>query len=197
MTKTSVRAELTTGQLGAATGVSADTIRHYEKVCLLKKAVRSDGGYRLYDPSAIARVQTIRSAVKAGFGLTELSGIFRERDAGGAPCHRVAALAAEKVESLEQQIRELTELKDWLASIANAWQKRLEHTPAGKRVGLLESLREESSADANRQPKGTSNESDRPHLRPMPGRRSTGSDNDGMPHARSASKPLRSRSRRG
>ncbi len=76
-----MRPELTTGHLGAATGVSADTIRHYEKLGLLM-ACRSDGGYRLYDPSAIIRVQTIRSAVKAGFTLAELSGIFRERDAG-------------------------------------------------------------------------------------------------------------------
>jgi DNA-binding transcriptional MerR regulator len=65
-------------------------IRHYEKLGLLKKAVRSDGGYRLYDTTAVTRVQTIRCAVKAGFSLAELSGIFRERDEGGAPCHRVA-----------------------------------------------------------------------------------------------------------
>jgi DNA-binding transcriptional MerR regulator len=64
------------------------------------------------DFNAISRVQTIRSAVKAGFSLAELSGIFRERDAGGVPCQRVAGMAAEKVESLEKQIRELIELKD-------------------------------------------------------------------------------------
>lgn len=126
MAITNVRPGLTTGQLGATIGVSADTIRHYEKLGLLKKAVRSDGGYRLYDTSVITRVQTIRSAVKAGFTLAELSGILRERDAGGVPCHRVAGMAAEKVESLEKQIRELTELKDWLALTVNAWRTRLE-----------------------------------------------------------------------
>lgn len=183
-----MRLELTTGQLGAATGVSADTIRHYEKLGLLKKAVRSGGGYRLYDPSVVTRVQTIRSAVKAGFSLAELSGIFRERDAGGTPCHRVAGMAAKKVESLEEQIRELTDLKDWLASIVNAWHRRLEQTPPGKRAGLLDSLRKEPIADPNQPRKGTSNEGARSHLRPMPGRRSGGPNGHGMPHARSASK---------
>lgn len=142
MANTNLRRELTSGQLGAAAGVSADTIRHYERLGLLKKAVRSDGGYRLFDPSAIIRVQTIRSALKAGFSLAELSQIFRERDAGGAPCYRVAALAAQKVESLEEQIRELVELKDWLASTVHIWQERLERIPAGKQAGLLDSLRE-------------------------------------------------------
>jgi DNA-binding transcriptional MerR regulator len=186
MANTNAKAELTTGQLGAATGVSADTIRHYEKLGLLKKAARSEGGYRLYEPSTIVRVQTIRSAVKAGFSLAELSGIFRERDAGGAPCHRVAALAADKVESLEQQIRELIELKDWLVSILDAWQKRLEHTPAGNQAGLLDSLREGSTKDPP--PKGRTNEDAGSHLRPMRGRRSAGPNNHGMTHARSASK---------
>jgi len=187
MANTRVRAELTTGRLGAAAGVSADTIRHYEELGLLEKAVRSDGGYRLYEPSAIARVQTVRSAVKAGFSLAELSGIFRERDAGGAPCRRVAALAAEKVESLEKQILELIELKDWLASTVNAWEKRLEHTPAGKRAGLLDSLRDGPTSDLNQPPKGRTNEDAGSYLRPMRGRRSTGPNNHGMPHAGSVS----------
>jgi DNA-binding transcriptional MerR regulator len=188
MANANLRAELTTGQLGAATGVSADTIRHYEKLGLLKRALRSAGGYRLYDASAIIRVQTIRSAVKAGFSLAELSGIFRERDAGGAPCQRVAALAREKVESLEEQIRELIELKDWLVSTLQAWHKRLEHTPSGKPAGLLDSLREGPSVDPNQPPKGRTNEDARSHLRPISDRRSTGPNDHGMPHARTASK---------
>jgi DNA-binding transcriptional MerR regulator len=188
MAKMNSRAELTTGQLGAATGVSADTIRHYEKLGLLKKAIRSDGGYRLYDPSTITRVRTIRSAVKAGFSLVELSGIFRERDAGGAPCQRVAALATKKVESLEGQIHELIELKDWLASTVKGWHKRLEHTPAGKRAGLLDSLREEPSEHPNQQPKGITNENARSHLRSMSRLRGKGPNDYGMPDARSASK---------
>jgi len=186
MANTNLRSELTPGQLGAAAGVSPDTIRHYERLGILKKPLRSEGGYRLYDPSAIARVHTIRSAVKAGFSLAELSGIFRERDAGGAPCHRVAALAAEKIESLKREIRELIELKDWLASTASTWHKRLEQTPAGQRAGLLDSLREEPFAAANQPPKGVTNEAARPHRRSMPGHRSAGANN-GMSHARSAS----------
>jgi hypothetical protein len=49
MGSTKAKAWLTTGQLGAAAGVSADSIRHYEKLGLLKKALCSEGGYRIYD----------------------------------------------------------------------------------------------------------------------------------------------------
>lgn len=93
------------GKLATLCGVSADTIRHYEKLGLLTKPVRSQGGYRLYPENALVRVQTIRSSLKAGFRLAELAEIFNERDAGGAPCKRVAALAAQKIELLEAENR--------------------------------------------------------------------------------------------
>jgi DNA-binding transcriptional MerR regulator len=76
---------LTSGQLGASASVSPDTIRHYEKLGLLVKPVRTEGGYRLYPAEALQSVRTVRSALKAGFSLAELAEIFKERDAGGAP----------------------------------------------------------------------------------------------------------------
>ena len=66
----------------------------------------------------------IRAGLHAGFSLAELAGIFRERAAGGAPCRRVANLASEKVRSLDRQIAQLTQLRDWLSQTVAAWQQR-------------------------------------------------------------------------
>lgn len=132
---------LTTGRLASATGVSADTIRHYEKLGLLPKPLRTASGYRLFTSECVTRVAIIRSAVRAGFSLQELAGIFKERDAGGAPCRRVAALASEKIAGLEKKILELTELRNWLSSTVDQWEKRLRRTPPGRPARLLESLR--------------------------------------------------------
>jgi DNA-binding transcriptional MerR regulator len=175
---------LTSGQLGAAAGVSADTIRHYEKLGLLARPLRTDGGYRLYPSSALLRVQTIRSALKAGFGLTELTGIFRERDAGGAPCRRVASMASDKITALDRQIAELTELRNWLSATVAKWNRRLERTPTGKRAGLLESLALQDLA-TNRQRKGNKDETNlsRVSSGPRPGR--IRPDSHGLPDARS------------
>jgi DNA-binding transcriptional MerR regulator len=131
---------LTSGQLGTITGVSPDTIRHYEKLGLLPKAPRTQGGYRLYQPGSTARVGTIRSALKAGFSLAELSGIFEERDAGGTPCDRVLAMASEKIAGIQNQISELIELRDWLSATVDRWKVRLGRTPPGQPARLLETL---------------------------------------------------------
>lgn len=141
---------LTTGRLAASAGVSADSIRHYEKLGLLAKPLRTASGYRLYTAECVARVAIIRSAVKAGFSLRELAGIFKERDAGGAPCRRVADLASEKIAALENRILELTQLRDWLSSTVNTWEKRLRQTRPGKQARLLESLNHQPAAPLKR-----------------------------------------------
>lgn len=176
---------LTSGQLGAAAGVSADTIRHYETLGLLARPLRTEGGYRLYPSSALLRVQTIRSALKAGFGLTVLAGIFRERDAGGAPCRRVASMASDKITALDRQIAELTELRNWLSATVAKWNSRLERTPSGKRAGLLESLALQN-LPTNRQKKGNNHETNLSHVSSGPRSRRIRPDSHGLPHARSA-----------
>lgn len=49
----------TAGELAGWAGVSARTIRFYEEKGLLRPKERSTGGYRLYDDSAIVRLQEI------------------------------------------------------------------------------------------------------------------------------------------
>ncbi|MFY9562287.1 MAG: MerR family transcriptional regulator [Terriglobales bacterium] len=81
------------GELAKATGVSADTIRHYERIGVLPKAVRSTSGYRVYPQSAVERVRVVQRALRIGFTLAELSEVLKARDAGGALCQRVFELA--------------------------------------------------------------------------------------------------------
>jgi DNA-binding transcriptional MerR regulator len=161
------------GELAALSGVSADTIRHYEKLGLLAKPIRSQGGYRLYPSEAPARVQTIRSGLKAGFSLAELAEFFKERDAGGAPCKRVAALAARKIEAIEAQIVELTELRDWLRATLGDWQETLSRTPPGRPARLLESLAKSQNSTRNTVSKGQVNERHHSYIHPVPNDRSS------------------------
>ena len=128
------------GELARLAGVSADTIRYYERRGLLHAAPRSASGYRLFPPEAPARVQLIRSALGIGFSVQELAEVLRERHRGGAPCHRVRKLVASKLVALEAQLRELrswrAELRDTLAQ----WDRLLAKTPPGKQARLLEAF---------------------------------------------------------
>jgi MerR family transcriptional regulator, copper efflux regulator len=131
---------LRSGELAQAAGVSTDTLRHYERLGILKKPPRTDGGYRAYPPDALDRVNLIRNALASGFTLRELETILRVRDGGGAPCQQVAELAREKVCQLEIQIAELTLLRDSLKTTVREWNRRLKQMPDGSPARLLESL---------------------------------------------------------
>ena len=48
------------GELAAACGCGAETVRYYEREGLLSAAARSDGNYRLYGPEQIHRLTFIR-----------------------------------------------------------------------------------------------------------------------------------------
>ncbi|MFZ0521569.1 MAG: MerR family transcriptional regulator [Candidatus Acidiferrales bacterium] len=126
------------GELARVAGVSADTIRYYERKGLLQVAPRSASGYRLFPQDAAARVQLIRSALGIGFTVRELAQVLRERNGGGAPCHRVRKLVAGKLAMLEARLRELRAWRADLRSTLAQWDRCLAETPRGKQARLLE-----------------------------------------------------------
>lgn len=133
---------LRSAQLARLSGVSTDTLRHYERKGLLAQAPRSANGYRHYPPEASARVRLVRRAVALGFTLDELARILGVRDRGGAPCHGVRALAEEKLKTLERRLAELEAARDTLRAVLRHWDSLLAKAPAGRRAGLLDALQD-------------------------------------------------------
>jgi DNA-binding transcriptional MerR regulator len=128
------------GELARLTGVSTDTLRHYERLGLLPKPPRTDGGYRAYPPHSLERVRLIRRALNVGFSLPELKTILKMRDAGEVPCRRVQAMAESKLEQVKQQIQDLVEMRDQLEVMLKHWNVKLARTRRGQPARLLEAL---------------------------------------------------------
>jgi DNA-binding transcriptional MerR regulator len=57
------------GELAERTGIPASTIRYYEKEGLLPKAQRGANGYRVYQETALERLDLIQLGQKLGFSL--------------------------------------------------------------------------------------------------------------------------------
>jgi len=133
--------------LAAASGVSTDTLRHYERIGLLT-SVRTSAGYRRYPPAAIERVRLIQRALIVGFSLKELASVLSQRERGVPPCHRVRALVGERLTALEQQLRDLSAIRDEMRVLLHEWDARLARTPAGQRARLLDVLAGHPRLDA-------------------------------------------------
>jgi DNA-binding transcriptional MerR regulator len=128
------------GQLAHLTGVSTDTLRHYERLGLLPLPQRTDGNYRQYPPASQQRVELIQRALALGFSLTELKTILAVRDSGGAPCRHVRALMRSKVREIDEQIRSLVSLRAEMNRLSALWDKRLRRTKPGQVARLLEAV---------------------------------------------------------
>jgi hypothetical protein len=90
---------LTVSTLANQAGLSADTVRYYERVGLLPPPARSAAGYRLYDQDAVARLRLIKGAQRAGLdrlrGLqAELTRLLEPQPLPACPEPRPVAAAA-------------------------------------------------------------------------------------------------------
>lgn len=69
------------GEVADRVGLSLRTVRYYEEQRLVRPAKRSDGGFRLYRESEIARLELIKEMKPLGFTVQEMRQLLDARDA--------------------------------------------------------------------------------------------------------------------
>lgn len=110
------------GEVAKESRISIDTIRYYEKEGLIQKAIRSEGGFRLYSREAMARLSFIRKAQSFGLTLNEIRQIMQESRRGLQPCCQyVSRLLKGKLDELERSIAELQTMRGSLKNLMSSW----------------------------------------------------------------------------
>lgn len=94
----------TIGEVAAETGLSADTLRYYEKINLLPGPGRTAGGQRIYRDQDIARLRFIRRAQSVGFSLDDIGKLLRFRENPAKSSRAVRELAARKHADVLEQL---------------------------------------------------------------------------------------------
>lgn len=136
--------------LASLTGVSTDTLRHYERLGLLPGTRRSAAGYRRYPMQTAERVLVIQRSLVVGFTLKDLAQVLAQRDRGSAPCRGVRALVGDRLSDLDRRIEELIELRAELRTLVADWDARLAATPDGHRARLLDMLADRPAIEHRR-----------------------------------------------
>jgi DNA-binding transcriptional MerR regulator len=102
------------GKVARETGLSVDAIRLYEREGLLRKPLRSQGGYRLFDENDVADLKFVRRAQGLGFSLQEIRELLILGRSNTQRCSHTRDLIREKLTLVEAKIEELTRLRDEL-----------------------------------------------------------------------------------
>jgi DNA-binding transcriptional MerR regulator len=126
------------GDLAIKTGVDVKTIRYYESVGLLPKAVRTESGYRVYGEDAVDRLELIIKAKSIGLKLREIKDIITLIDKGLVPCGFTKALISSKIEEIDEELADLSRLKSKLESLLEICKKNPEITGSCPVIESLE-----------------------------------------------------------
>ncbi|MEV5357682.1 MerR family transcriptional regulator [Streptomyces sp. NPDC052693] len=89
------------GEVAARTELSLRTIRHYEETGLVIPSARSQGGFRLYTETDVARLMVIRRMKPLGFTLEQMRDLLDATDR----LDRGDALDADEREVLLERVR--------------------------------------------------------------------------------------------
>jgi DNA-binding transcriptional MerR regulator len=146
-------------------GVSADTIRHYERKGVIPESERLPNGYRRFPAAVVDRVRIIRSALNLGFSLDELAMLLHERRNGSPPCKKARALAAERLREVEHRIVELQSIRDSLKWLLVDWDQRLAGASSGEPAHLLDSLKGDFLDDSSHGSVSSASDVRLPHAR--------------------------------
>lgn len=108
---------LTIRKASEQTGLSADTLRYYERIGLLPPIARNNGGQRRYDEADVARLRFVKRAQTMDFSLQEIGQLLTLRDRPDDVREDVRSLTKRKLADIEHRIRNLSDLRDELQAL--------------------------------------------------------------------------------
>jgi len=108
-------------ELAAKTGLTAHTIRFYEKSGLINASQRSESGYRYYTDTDVRQAEFVKTARKIGFSVDDVSTLLSIRvDKSNHTCQDVTEITQRKLNDVNEKISELLLMQQTLKILLNS-----------------------------------------------------------------------------
>ena len=114
----SLQPALTIGVLAEQAGCNVPTIRYYEEIGLLPKAVRRASGHRIYGANDLKRLIFVRRCRDFDFPIERVRDLISLMDSLDSDCTRARDLAEAQLSIVRKKLVELRELEHSLAKFA-------------------------------------------------------------------------------
>ena len=109
------------GELAKRSGLSAHTLRYYEKQGLIKVTGRTESNYRIYNKDDLGTAKFIKRSRDMGFSLDEVDVFLSIRaDKPAHVCADAKQLTELKISDVEQKIAELQQMLVALHKLSDA-----------------------------------------------------------------------------
>lgn len=138
-----MQTELRIGEVASRAGVSVDTVRYYERLKLLPRAPRSEGGFRLFTTETVERVRFIKQAQDIGLSLDEIKELLTS-GGGVEECQRMRDLLHTKLADVDKRMKTLREFRLAISRYLAACEDELKkHNAAARCPVIVEISRKE------------------------------------------------------
>ena len=127
------------GEIAKAAGVTVQGIRYYESEGLLPRHGRTEGGYRVFGPGDLERIEFIKKAKFLGLTLGEIRDILHIQAQEQPTCVHVRSLLETKVAEVEHMLQELEDFRSQLVTLLEQSGALEDCRPSGGRIcGIIE-----------------------------------------------------------
>lgn len=111
------------GAMSRETGVNIETIRYYERIEIMPKPDRTDGGNRQYNHDQLKRLFFIKRCRELGFSIEEIRALLQMVDRADFTCGEVHAMTIDHLGTVREKIADLRRLEKALQSMASECSK--------------------------------------------------------------------------
>lgn len=132
---------MTVTELAKQSGTTADAVRYYTRIGLLKPSKNPNNGYRLYQPNDLNWLRFIRQAKALGYTLHEIQQIMHVKQEGHSPCPKVREILQTRIKENRRNLEELIELQQRMEKALEQWSTMPDGSTDGDVVcPLIESI---------------------------------------------------------
>ncbi len=129
------------GDVTEQLGISADTLRYYEKIHLLPPVYRAPSGMRVYDERDLSRLRFIQRAKSMNFSLQEIGQLLEMREDPQHARDDVRTLTQKKLAEVEDHLAGLETLRRELQLLINLCRGSTDGCP------IIKGLEDEPGSD--------------------------------------------------
>ena len=114
------------GEVAAATGVTVETLRFYEREGLLSVPLRSANGARRYGDESLGRVRFIKQAQAVGLTLRDIEVLVKSRqDTSRNACQKIRTILATRISEIDSRVADMQAFRDVLRDHLRACDRAL------------------------------------------------------------------------
>ena len=124
-------------QLARRAETTAETVRHYTDVGVLRPTRNPDNGYRQYNRDDLRRLHFALQARSLGFTLADIGQLITASESGTSPCATTRALIEQRLREVEQRIHDLQHLSARMQQALDAWSEHPDCDGGDERICVL------------------------------------------------------------